>query len=176
MYRDRMFETWKKGLIHLTIVIAIPILPIIIYMITEPKWNGYLYVLEITVAVSLAYEFLKFPNEECSKILKTENIVCCVNSVVMIIWAFFLLLLTYTDKDDIVEGATDAEKVVGAENVVESTITNNDIKTSALILVFLFVIPIIVTIIEIIRCIILDFKISKFQPCENNLVKGARGV
>ncbi len=172
MYRERMFETWKEGLLHLAIVVVIPILPIIIYMITEPKWNGYLYVLVITVTVSLAYEFINFPDENCGKILKAENIVCCVNSMVMIIWALFLLLLTYTNKADVVEGATDANNAAG----VESAITTNDIKVCAFILVFLFVIPVIITIIEIIRCIILDFNISKFQPSENNLVKGAREV
>lgn len=170
MCSDRMFETWKKGLLHLTIIIIIPILPIIIYMITEPKWNGYLYVLVITVAVSFAYEFIFFPNEKCSKMLKVENIVCCVNSIVMIIWAFFLLLLTYTDKNDIAKGDN------GVENITEGAISTGDIKTSAVILVSFFVIPVIITIIEIIRCIVHDFDINKFQFGENNIVNGAREV
>lgn len=154
MYQERMFETWKKGLLYLAVVIAMPILPVIIYMITGSVGDGYLYVLLITVIGSFVYEFMNFPSEKCELILKTENIICCVTLTIMLVWDLFLLLLTYSNENNIDE----------------------NIKTSVYFLVGLFGIPVIIIIIEIIRCVVLDVQSSKYKLDKNNLVKGAREV
>ena len=154
MYQERMFETWKKGLLHLAIVIALPIFPIIIYMITENNRDSYLYVLLLTVIVSLLYEFMNLPNTRCGIFLRVENIICCISLTIMLIWNLFSLLFTYE------RGNTSPEAI---------SITD-------CILVSLFIIPIIVVIIEIGRCIKLDIESSKYPPSDNNLVKGASTV
>lgn len=154
MYQERMFETWKKGLLHLVIVIALPIIPVIIYMFTECVSNSYLYVLLLTVIGSFLYEFMNLSNSNCNVVLKIESIICSVFLIIMLIWDLFSLLFTYSGENN----------------------TGVPIKTSDYVLVSLFIIPVIVVIIEIIRSIIYDIKASQFTPTEKNLVKGAATV
>ena len=78
-YKGRMFSTWKEGLLHLAIVVAFPIFPIIIYMLTDRNHDSYLYVLILTVVVSLLYEFMKSPGAQYSLSLTIETIICCVS-------------------------------------------------------------------------------------------------
>lgn len=153
MYQERMFDTWQEGILHLVIVIAIPIIPIIIYMITKGTSDTYLYVLLLTVIISFIYEFFHRPSNKCSRFLKVESIICTSTLAIMFVWALFML--TY---------ASDNER----EDI--------SIKASDFVLISLFLVPIFITVIEIVRCIIIDFKSSDFQPQENNLVKGASGV
>ena len=150
MYQERMFHTWQEGLIHLIVVMAIPLVPIVIYMMTTSTSDSYLYVLLLTVIISFAYEFLSMP-KKCSAFLKVENILCCSTLAIMFIWTFFLL--NYSS---------------GSEG-------NESISVADYILVSLFIIPVIVTIIEIIRCIVFDINSSKVSPDDNNL-KGAATV
>lgn len=150
MYQERKFETWRQGLLNLAIVIAMPILPIIIYMITENKCDSYLYVLLLTVIVSFIFEFMNSPNGECSTFLKVENIICCVDLFIMLIWALFGLLFTQSNG-----------------------YSCNALGIGDYILLSLFGVPIVITLIEIVRCIINDINSSKFQPNKKNIVKGA---
>lgn len=150
MYQERMFHTWQEGLIHFIVVVAIPLVPIVIYMMTKSTSDSYLYVLLLTVIISLAYEFLSMP-QKCSTFLKVENIICCSILTIMFIWTFFLL--NYSS-------GSEAKERIGVADYI---------------LVFLFIIPVIVTIIEIVRCVVFDIKSSKVSPDDNNL-KGAATV
>lgn len=150
MYQERKFENWRQGLLYLAIVIAMPILPIIIYMITENKCDSYLYVLLLTVIISFLFEFMSSPNSACSTFLKVENVICCVDLLVMLLWAFFRLLFTQSNG-----------------------YSCNSLGIGDYILLSLFGVPIVITLIEIVRCIINDIKSSKFEPNEKNIVKGA---
>ena len=152
MYQERKFETWKQGLLNLAIVIAIPIIPIVIYIITENKCDSYLYVLLLTVIVSFIFEFMNSPNGTCSKFLKVENIICCIDLFIMLIWSLFGFLFT------------------------QSLDSCNSLTTGDYALLAMFGVPIVITIIEIVRSIINDVNSSKFKPNKNNIVKGAEFV
>lgn len=152
MYQERKFETWKQGLLNLAIVIAIPIIPIVIYMITENKCDSYLYVLLITVIVSFIFEFMNSPNGACSTFLKVENIICCIDLFVMLIWSLFGFLFT------------------------QSLDSCNSLAAGDYVLLALFGVPIVITIIEIVRSIINDVNSCKFKPNKKNIVKGAAFV
>ena len=145
-----MFHTWQEGLVHLIVVMAIPLLPVVIYVMTESVSDSYLYVLLLTVIISFAYEFFRMPTK-CSIFLKIENIICCLTLGAMFIWTLFLL--TYAS---------------GSEG-------NESISISDYVLISLFVVPIIATLVEVVRCIVFDIKSNRNTPNDNNL-KGAATV
>lgn len=153
-YKERMFTTWKEGLLHLAIVIAFPIFPIIVYMLTDRSHNSYLYVLILTVVVSLLYEFMKAPISRCSIYITVETIVCCVSLFIMLLWSFFSLLLTYENTGD----------------------TTQTLTVWDWVLVSLFIFPIGTVVFEIFRCISYDIEASKYPPSDDNLVKGASAI
>ena len=174
-YKGRMFSTWKEGLLHLAIVVAFPIFPIIIYMLTDRNHDSYLYVLILTVVVSLLYEFMKSPGAQYSLSLTIETIICCVSLSVMLLWSVFSLLYTYENTTDVIQDATNVFQNV--TNAVQNT--PNTVQTLSVgdwVLVSLFIFPIGVVIFEIGKCIVLDIKASKCVISENNLVKGASTV
>lgn len=153
MYRDRKFESWQAGLLHLAIVIAIPIFPVIIYAITNGQSDSYLYVLLLTVIISLLYEFMNINGGNCSMWIKVEHIVSSVVLILMLLATVFLLFLSFSQSDDSV--------------VYE--IGNN-------ILLSFFFVPVTATVIEIIRCIIYDIQANNYQSAKNNNLKGASTV
>lgn len=153
MYRERKFDTWQDGIIHFVITIMMPLLPIVIYLLNEDNTNNYLYVLLLTVIISFAYEFTNY-KERCSTMLIIENILTCIALAILFIWDVFML--TY----------------VGSQGV-----TIDSIGLKEYIMVSFFSVPIIVTIVEIIRTIKYDIDCSKNPPNENkNLVNGAAKV
>lgn len=149
MYHERMFDSWKQGLLYFALVIALPIIPIIIYMFDESADNNYLYVLLLAVVASFLYEFMNVSSGRCSTFLKVESVICSVSLSVMLIWDVYSLLFTYSSKNSVGVGTGDY------------------------VLVSLFVFPVVVVIIEIVRSIIHDITLNKYPPAENNLTKGA---
>ena len=125
----------------------LPLISIGVYL-TKDTRDSYLYVLFVTTEISLIYEFLNMRNKKYSLILKLENIVCCFVLFGLLIWDVFML--TY---------------------VSSNAITDN-VKKSDYVSFSLFGVLIIVTIIEIIRCIVYDINSSKHLPDKNNM-KGA---
>lgn len=156
MYRERMFETWKRGLIHLAIVVVMPIIPVIIYLITEGAGRTYLYVLILTVIFSFLYEYLSPSYRKCGVFLKIEGIICSGVLTVMGLGSFFLLLLLVTVEDG---------------NTVSI-----DLAFWSKILVALFGVPVIFTLIEIIRSFVYDLKSGGFLPDDENIARGAANV
>ena len=149
MYIERKFENWIAGLVHLAIVIVMPIFPVAIYMITKGQSDSYLYVLFLTVIFSFAYEFTNGYIRNCSLWIKIETIVCTATLILMFLATVFLLYLSLEAKDGSLN--------FGVFNII---------------LLSLFIVPIIVTIIEIVRSIVYDIEAGKFSLDENNL-KGA---
>ena len=149
MFRERRFENWQKGLLHLVFVIMLPILPVIVYILSNGKSDDYLYVLLLTVITSLIYEFMGGYSRNCSKWVMAEDIVSSVVLIVMLLMTIFLLFLSIS------QGS--APQSFGAVDYI---------------LFFLFLVPVISTVIEIIRCIGCDIQASGYKPGKNNL-KGA---
>ena len=149
MYQERKFDTWKEGLIYLVIIIAIPLIPVIIYMKTKEPKDNYLYILLLSVIFSFCYEFIR-ANNNCSTFLKLENIICCVVLAGMFICDFYLMVY-YAE--------TSKDKLVKADYI----------------LVFLFLVPVISTIVEIFRAVIADINANK-NKAQQNIVDGASGT
>lgn len=156
MYRERMFETWRIGLLHLAIVVAMPIIPIVIYLLTEGAGKAYLYALILTVVVSFLYEYMNPPYKDCGKLLKVENVVCSGVLIIMLLGSIFLLFLSFTARE---------RDSIGINMALWSNI-----------LVAMFSVPVISTIIEIIRCIAHDIKSGGYLPDDENIVRGAANV
>lgn len=149
MYRERKFENWVTGLIHLAIVIVIPIFPAIIYMITNGKSDSYLYVLLMVAVISLIYEFMSGYNGNCSMWLKVECVASSVALIGLLLVSIFFLFFSFA------EGSGPKDLTVGDYFFLAP-----------------FLVPVAATVTEIIRCIVYDFQASRYQPDENNL-KGA---
>ena len=154
MYIERKFRKWQNGLLHLFISICVPIIPVVVYMLSERKSNSYLYVLLITTLVSLVYEFLSTETSNCSIWIKWENIVCSALLLIANTIACFLLFLSFSKTQPLSE----------------------ELKTLDIILAFSFLAPIVSTLIEIIRSFAYEIEKSRFQPDEQNLVDGAGNV
>lgn len=152
VYKERKFESWVEGLLYLAIVIVIPIFPVIIYMITNGESDSYLYILLLTVIISLIYEFMNGYSRNCSIWLKVEHIVSSVVLILMLLITVFLLFL-----------------------IVSQGYETKDFETIDYILPSLFLVPVINTIIEIIRCIVYDIQANGYHLGKNNL-KGASKV
>lgn len=158
MYKERKFKSWEEGLIHLIIVIAVPIIPIAVYMIAQGKSDSYLYVLFVTVIISLLYEFISGYSGPCSKRLKLEKLVTVISLVVVLLASIFFLFLSL---------AQGGVLTLGNKQISLGWVNG--------ILLCFFLAPVICTIIEIIECIRYDLKKSEYQLDENNL-KGASTV
>lgn len=156
MYKERMFETWRIGLIHLVIVVGMPIIPVVIYLITEGTGRAYLYALILTVVVPFLYEYMNPPYDDCGKFLRFESILCSVVLVLMLLGSLFLLFLSFT--------------------VEEENLTGINLAFWSNILIAMFSVPVIITIIEIIRCIVDDFNSGGYWPDDENIVRGAANV
>lgn len=154
MYKDMQFDTWQQGLLHLLVVIALPILPIIVYIVTKKVCDSYWFVLLLTVVFSFIYEFMSFSTSNCSKFLKIEKFVCCLALIVMAIWAMFILFILNEEPNN--ELGT--------------------IRASNIILLCLFIVPVVTTCIEIIRTLIWDIKASEVENGRNSISKGASSV
>lgn len=154
MYIDRKYSTWREGLIHLVVVIAVPIIPVIIYMIDKGQRDSYLYVLLLTVIFSLLYEFMSNPKAACSKWIKVEGFVSSVALILMLLISTFLLYLSFTNS-----------------NSIPAEFTRWDC-----LFLSLFSVPIIATVVEIVRCFIYDIDADKYQPDTNNNLNGASKV
>lgn len=122
-------------------------------MNTSAKSDAYLYILLITVIVSFLYEFMNSPSTACSMFLKIENIVCSFTLIIMLIWSTYRLMF--------MQSANPSEK---------------NIQTGDYFLLSLFAVPIIITLVEIIRCVICDIQSNIYKPSKNNIVKGAATV
>lgn len=159
MYKERMFNTWRIGLLYFAIIVVMPIIPIIIYIHTEGAGNPYLYVLILMVIAPLLYGYIN-PNptyEDCGTLLKIESILCSVILIIMLLGDLFLLFLSFTNEEGPPDGI--------------------DMSMYSKILISLFAVPVITTIIEIIRCIILDLKSGSYLPSkEKNIATGASNV
>jgi len=158
MSKARMFKSWKIGLLHLVIVVIVPVIPIIIYLITEGAGKAYLYTLILAVTASLQYEYANHPYKNGSRILILEDFVCSVALVLILLGSLFLLFLSF---------AVENGQFSGHET---------DIRTWTIRLIFLFVVPVITTVIEIIRCIVADIQANEYQPEEENIARGAGNV
>lgn len=156
MYKERMFTNWKIGLLHLAIAVGMPILPVIIYLYTEGSDKAYLYVLILTVVASFLYSYMNPPYSDCGKVLKVEDFLCSMVLILMLLGSLFFLLLSFT-----VEG--------GLSSVI-------DVAFWSKILVAPFIVPIITTVIEIIRCFVNDFQSGGYSPDDENIVRGAADV
>lgn len=150
MYQDRKFDSWKNGLIYLIIEILMPIIPIIIYITTNKNYNNYLYVLLLTVIISFFYEVAQ-SNNNCSKFLKIENIICLSFLGIMFVMNLFMLIY-YSEVEKSAFGIWDY------------------------ILISMFLIPIIATIVEIVRAVIVFLQTNEYRTNGNNLVAGASTV
>lgn len=156
MYRERMFETWRIGFLHLAIVVVMPIIPVAIYLLTEGAGRAYLYALILTVVVSFLYEYMNPPYKDCGRFLKIESAVCSGVLIIMLLGSVFLLFLSFTAE--------------------EGDSTGIDIAFWSNILVAMFIAPVISTVIEIIRCIAYDIKSGGYLPDDENIVRGAANV
>lgn len=156
MYKERMFATWKVGLLHLAIVVVMPIIPVAIYLCTEGAGKAYLYALILTVVVSFLYEYMNPPYEDCGKLLKIETIVCSGVLILMLLGSVFLLFLSFMVED-------------GDSTGINIALWSN-------ILVAMFSVPVISTIVEIIRCIAYDLNSGGYLPDDENIVRGAANV
>lgn len=156
MYKERMFATWQIGLLHLAIVVGMPIIPVVIYLLTEGAGKAYLYALILTVVVSFLYEYMNPSYKNCGKLLKVESIVCSVVLILMLLGSIFLLFLSFTAE--------------------EGDSTGINIAFWSNILVAMFSVPVIFTIVEIIRCIAYDVNSGGYLPDDENIVRGAANV
>ncbi len=151
--KERRFETWRIGLLHLAIVVVMPVIPVIIYMITEGTGKAYLYALILTVVVSFLYEYMGPSYQDCGRLLRVECIVCSAFLILMLIGGLFLLFLLFAQEDGI--------------------LVNVDIAFWSGVLVAMFSVPLITTVIEIIRCVAHDLETGGYLPDEENNMRGA---
>lgn len=152
MYVERRFENWRIGLVHLVIVVVLPIFPIVIYVMTHEKSDNYLYILLLTEIISLIYEFMGGYTQFCNIWIKVETFTTCFVLVVMLLVTAFLLVLSIS------QGNTS-----NSLGVVDNT------------LLISFSVPIVSTLVEIIRCVVYDFRVGTHPEGKNNL-KGAAAV
>lgn len=154
--KERMFETWRIGLLHLAIVVVMPVIPIIIYLVTEGAGRAYLYALILTVVVSFLYEYMGPSYKDCGKLLKAECIVCSAVLILMLLASLFLLFLTFAQED--------------------GKLASINIALWSGVLVAMFGVPVITTVIEIIRCAVHDLESGGYLPDEENNMRGAAHI
>ena len=151
-YYERKYVTWRDGLLHLVITILLPLIPVIVYIISDNKANVYYYILLATVVVSFMYEFLN-TYKYCSRILKIENFVTSTALIIMLVWDLVLMIIK-------------ASKPVDAlpMSVVDYALS------------LMFLVPVIVSFIEVIRSFIYDLKEERVDLPNENIANGAKEV
>ena len=154
MYKERMFDTWTRGMLHLVIEVFLPIFPIMVYVLNHGTGESYLYVLLLTVLVTFLYEMMLPTEEVRSTFLKVESIVCITALIIMLLGASFLLLAISTSESGV----------------------SDWMKDMCFWLLWGFVAPVLITVIEIIRAARWDIKFGKYQLEKQNIVRGAGNV
>lgn len=155
---ERKYLTWREGIIHLIIGIILPLVPVVVYVMNGGYASTYYYILLLTVIVTFLYEFLRSYNS-CTKILKIENFITTVIMVVMAVWDFILLV-----------------QVAEKSSVSTQGVMPNLMDKSDFVLASLFLEPIIVTIVEVLRAFVFECRQDALEPSEENIVDGAGKV
>ncbi len=153
-YNDRMFENWQIGVMHLLIVVALPILPILVYIETENNQTRYLCTLVLSVAIPFLFDNIKPTNKKVGRSLLIERVVASIALSVIIVWSLYNVFF------------------------IEADNTPFSLKTADKIILSLFFVIAIIVIIEIGKCIWDELKALKKDSCNDiqNSMKGAEDV
>lgn len=151
-YYERKYVTWKDGLLHLVITILLPLIPVVVYIISDNRANVYYYILLVTVVVSFMYEFLN-TYKYCNRILKIENFVTSTVLIIMLVWDLVMMIIKASRPSE-------APVMSFADYVLSA----------------MFLVPVIVSVIEVIRSFIYDMEEKRVDLPNENIANGAKEV